>query len=116
MHLHAGTDQLQAFQLDFLARKAFRELESEHEGASRMKDYDIALIDMKQDQDDLISIGRALSIEKDSDRLLRLILMLSKKITGADKIDLIKYRQNVAEGKLVDEKFFEDVLGKPQTK
>jgi len=40
----------------------------------------------------------------------------SKKITGADTIDFIKYRQNVAEGKLVDEKFFEEVLGKPQKK
>jgi 6-oxo-cyclohex-1-ene-carbonyl-CoA hydrolase len=40
----------------------------------------------------------------------------TKKITGADTINFIKYRQNVAEGKLVDEKFFEDVLGKPQSK
>jgi len=40
----------------------------------------------------------------------------TKKITNADTIDFIKYRQNIAEGKLVDEKFFEDVLGKPQNK
>jgi 6-oxo-cyclohex-1-ene-carbonyl-CoA hydrolase len=40
----------------------------------------------------------------------------SKKITGMDVIDFIKYRQNIAEGKLVDEKFFEEVLGKPQKK
>jgi 6-oxo-cyclohex-1-ene-carbonyl-CoA hydrolase len=40
----------------------------------------------------------------------------SKKITGVDTIDFIKYRQNIAEGKLVDEKFFEEVLGKPQKK
>jgi len=40
----------------------------------------------------------------------------SKKITGTDTIDFIKYRQNIAEGKLVDEKFFEEVLGKPQSK
>ena len=38
----------------------------------------------------------------------------SKKITGADTIDFIKYRQLVAEGTLVNEKFMEEVLGKPQ--
>jgi 6-oxo-cyclohex-1-ene-carbonyl-CoA hydrolase len=40
----------------------------------------------------------------------------SKKITGTDTIDFIKYRQLVAEGTLVNEKFMEDVLGKPQQK
>ena len=40
----------------------------------------------------------------------------TKKITGTDVINFIKYRQNIAEGKLVDEKFFEEVLGKPQAK
>jgi 6-oxo-cyclohex-1-ene-carbonyl-CoA hydrolase len=40
----------------------------------------------------------------------------TKKITGQDIIDFIKYRQNIAEGKLVDETFFEEVLGKPQKK
>ena len=40
----------------------------------------------------------------------------SKKITGADTIDFIKYRQDIAEGKLVDDAFFEEVLGKPQSK
>jgi 6-oxo-cyclohex-1-ene-carbonyl-CoA hydrolase len=38
----------------------------------------------------------------------------SKKITGADTIDFIKYRQLIAEGKLVNEGFMEQVLGKPQ--
>jgi len=40
----------------------------------------------------------------------------TKKITGADTIDFIKYRQLVAEGTLVDEKFMSEVLGKPQQK
>ena len=40
----------------------------------------------------------------------------TKKITGTDTIDFIKYRQNIAEGKLMDETFFEEVLGKPQGK
>jgi 6-oxo-cyclohex-1-ene-carbonyl-CoA hydrolase len=38
----------------------------------------------------------------------------TKKITGQDVIDFLKYRQNIAEGKLLDEAFFESVLGKPQ--
>jgi 6-oxocyclohex-1-ene-carbonyl-CoA hydrolase len=38
----------------------------------------------------------------------------SKKITGVDTIDFIKYRQLVAEGTLVNEAFMADVLGKPQ--
>jgi len=40
----------------------------------------------------------------------------TKKITGVDTIDFIKYRQGVAEGVLMDDKFFEEVLGKPQAK
>ncbi len=38
----------------------------------------------------------------------------NKKLTGKDVIDFVKYRQLVAEGKLLDEGFFEDVLAKPQ--
>jgi 6-oxo-cyclohex-1-ene-carbonyl-CoA hydrolase len=40
----------------------------------------------------------------------------TKKITGVDTIDFIKYRQGIAKGVLMDDKFFEEVLGKPQTK
>ena len=38
----------------------------------------------------------------------------TKKITGQDVIDFVKYRQLVANGELLDEKFFDQVLGKPQ--
>jgi len=38
----------------------------------------------------------------------------TKKITGMDVIDFVKYRQLVAQGKLLDEEFFTEVLGKPQ--
>ncbi|MBF0526633.1 MAG: 6-oxocyclohex-1-ene-1-carbonyl-CoA hydratase [Deltaproteobacteria bacterium] len=38
----------------------------------------------------------------------------TKKITGKDVIDFIKFRQLVAQGALMDEKVFEEVLGKPQ--
>ncbi|MBW1870518.1 MAG: 6-oxocyclohex-1-ene-1-carbonyl-CoA hydratase [Deltaproteobacteria bacterium] len=37
----------------------------------------------------------------------------TRKITGTDTIDFIKYRQLIARGDLLDEKLFEDVLGKP---
>ena len=42
------------------------------------------LDDMLFDQEALIRIGRSLSTEKDQNTLLRMILMLSKEITGAD--------------------------------
>ena len=38
----------------------------------------------------------------------------SKKITGQDTIDFVKYRQLVAQGALVDDRFAEQVLGKPK--
>jgi len=40
----------------------------------------------------------------------------TKKITGMDTIDFIKYRQLVSDGALVDSGFMEQVLGKPQQK
>jgi 6-oxo-cyclohex-1-ene-carbonyl-CoA hydrolase len=38
----------------------------------------------------------------------------TKKITGQDTIDFIKFRQNVADSRLWDEEMFAEVLGKPQ--
>lgn len=38
----------------------------------------------------------------------------TKKITGRDTIDFIKYRQMIAEGHAFDDELFEAVLGKPQ--
>jgi len=38
----------------------------------------------------------------------------TRKITGRDTIDFIKYRQMIAEGHAFDEELFEAVLGKPQ--
>jgi 6-oxo-cyclohex-1-ene-carbonyl-CoA hydrolase len=39
----------------------------------------------------------------------------TKKITGKDTIDFIKYRQLLAQGEYVDDDLFEAVLGKPMT-
>jgi 6-oxo-cyclohex-1-ene-carbonyl-CoA hydrolase len=38
----------------------------------------------------------------------------TKKITGKDTIDFIKYRQGIAQSRMMNEEFFEEVLGKPQ--
>ena len=38
----------------------------------------------------------------------------TKKITGQDTIDFLKFRQGVAESTMMNEDFFETVLGKPQ--
>ena len=37
----------------------------------------------------------------------------TKKITGTDVIDFVKFRQLVAEGAYADDEMFEQVLGKP---
>jgi 6-oxo-cyclohex-1-ene-carbonyl-CoA hydrolase len=38
----------------------------------------------------------------------------TRKLTGTDTIDFVKYRQLIAEGKRLDDAFFAAVLGKPQ--
>ncbi len=38
----------------------------------------------------------------------------TRKITGADTIDFIRYRQLLAEGRMVDDDLFAEVLGKPK--
>ena len=38
----------------------------------------------------------------------------TKKITGKDVIDFIKFRQNIADGRAWDDEMFAEVLGKPQ--
>lgn len=68
----------------FIARKTLAVLNDLFINRSLQEEYLTKLVDTKKDQDDLIDIGRALSIEKDQEKLLRLILFLSKRITGAD--------------------------------
>jgi HD-GYP domain-containing protein (c-di-GMP phosphodiesterase class II) len=68
----------------FIAEKSFAVMNEIYSDRHLQTEYLSKLIDTRQDQDDLISIGRSLSSEKDSEKLLRLILFLSKKITGAD--------------------------------
>ena len=49
-----------------------------------------------------------------SEAYLGFMAFNTKKITGQDTIDFIKYRQLIAEGRIVDQDLFAEVLGKPQ--
>lgn len=68
----------------FLAAKVFTLLLGEHRRNIEEADHTVRLIDAWNDQESLIHIGKALSLEKNPDKLLRTILYFSKKITGAD--------------------------------
>jgi 6-oxo-cyclohex-1-ene-carbonyl-CoA hydrolase len=54
-----------------------------------------------------------LATNMSSEAFLGFTAFNTKKITGTDTIDFIKYRQLVSEGHPVDESLFEEVLGKP---
>ncbi|MCU0822663.1 MAG: hypothetical protein MUC95_09375, partial [Spirochaetes bacterium] len=66
-----------------IVEKAFLQLERLYKHHSQLNEDMEKLIDMKRDQEDLINIGKALSTEKNFDELIKMILHLSKKITGA---------------------------------
>ncbi|MCP4762239.1 MAG: GAF domain-containing protein [archaeon] len=68
----------------FIVHKTLMHLLEIHETRYDLNMYISQLTDTRQDQEDLINIGRSLSSEKDMDNLLRMILFLGKKITGAD--------------------------------
>jgi len=68
----------------FVIDKAFSILEKYFQNEQKKIWYYNRLVDVQRDQEDLINIGKSLSSEKDMEKLLRLILYLSKKITGAD--------------------------------
>lgn len=77
-------EPLSESEFSFIVRKTFSVLNELYVNRSLQESYLAKLIDTKKDQEDLINMGRALSTEKDQDKLLRLILFLSKRITGAD--------------------------------
>jgi HD-GYP domain-containing protein (c-di-GMP phosphodiesterase class II) len=68
----------------FVIDKAFSILEKYFQNEQKKIWYYNRLVDVQRDQEDLINIGKSLSSEKDMEKLLRRILYLSKKITGAD--------------------------------
>ncbi len=78
------TEKTSEYKIKFIITKAFSIIEAHYEDDQKRQWYHNHLIDAQTDQNDLINIGKALSAEKNQDQLLRLILYLSKKMTGAD--------------------------------
>ncbi|PKL16083.1 MAG: HD family phosphohydrolase [Spirochaetae bacterium HGW-Spirochaetae-5] len=70
--------------LKFVINKSLSIIEKHFQNEQKKNWYFNRLTDAQRDQEDLINIGKSLSGEKDMEKLLRLILYLSKKITGAD--------------------------------
>ena len=70
--------------LKFVINKSLSIIEKHYQNEQKKNWYFNRLTDSQRDQEDLINIGKSLSGEKDMEKLLRLILYLSKKITGAD--------------------------------
>lgn len=78
------TTPIQETEFIFLVEKALNTFQKQKEENFGSSETYTDFLDAWNDQESLIRIGRALSMERDQDKLLRLILYLSKKITGAD--------------------------------
>lgn len=92
-------NKIQEYEFIFLTLKSFSLIEEFYDNEALNNKYMSKLLDMHQDQEDLINIGKSLSSEKDPDKLLRLILFLSKKITGADAGSLYLVEDDENNGK-----------------
>ena len=75
---------ISAGEFEFIVHKAKFNAQQHFEFKHLSRQHIHQLEDTQRDFDALINIGKALSIEKNPDRLLKLILHLSKTITGAD--------------------------------
>ncbi len=71
-------------EFDFITSRTLSLINEYYNNMLKKNEYLARLNDTRQDQEDLINIGKALSSEKDMEKLLRLILFFSKRITGAD--------------------------------
>ncbi|MBN2040095.1 MAG: HD domain-containing protein [Spirochaetes bacterium] len=78
------TTDISEDEFSVLVRKSFLHIESSNAFRVQRLDFINSLQEMRQDQEDLINIGKSLSSIKDPDELINKILMISKKITGAD--------------------------------
>ena len=85
---------------DYLCHELLNKQKKETLKASLLKD-------IYEDQQDLIAIGQALSTKKDIASLCRLILELSRKITGADAGTIYLIEKNNRGEKLIRVKFSE---------
>ncbi len=88
------TSSIMEEELQFIIQRGFSFLEQQVSVINN-NEFLEKLVDMKRDQEDLINIGKSLSAEKDPDKLLRTILLLSKKITGADAGSIYLIEENV---------------------
>jgi HD-GYP domain-containing protein (c-di-GMP phosphodiesterase class II) len=87
---------ISAEEFDLLVKKAFLHIEGSNKYKMQINNIIITLQDMKQDQEDLINIGKSLSTIKDADEMLKNILMISKKITCADAGSIYITEENEA--------------------
>ncbi len=85
-----------ADEFSLLVKKAFLHIEGFARYKMQINGIISTLQDMKQDQEDLINIGKSLSTIKDADELLKNILMISKKITCADAGSIYITEENEA--------------------
>ena len=76
--------RITAIEFEFLRKRYLSRLVDGAIDDGLNEDDVLTLLDTLSDQEALIMIGRSLSIEKNPDKLLRSMLFLSKKITGAD--------------------------------
>ena len=88
-------------EMQFLLNKSFAELEKRSKNALRKERHLTGHIDSYHDLQALIDIGKSLTLEKDTDTLLRQILHLSKKITGADAGSIFITEHNAQGNKLL---------------
>lgn len=78
----------------FVIGHAQRLLDETRRSETEQSSQYATLLDTWQDQEALIRIGKSLSLERDPAVLLRTILYLSKKITGADAGSIFLVEQN----------------------
>ncbi|HUV06862.1 MAG TPA: hypothetical protein VMX75_03970, partial [Spirochaetia bacterium] len=78
------TTRLVEREFSFLVEKSFSMIREEALLKGQQEARYMTLLDTQRDLEELIYIGKALSLEKDPEKLLRSILYQSKKITGAD--------------------------------
>ncbi|MGQ9842771.1 MAG: HD domain-containing phosphohydrolase [Spirochaetota bacterium] len=78
------TSAINAGEFEFIVHKAKSIAKQHYDFKHLSRQHIHQLEDTQRDFEALINIGKALSIEKNPDRLLKLILHLSKTITGAD--------------------------------
>lgn len=86
------TSEISLIEFDLLTEMLFMQIQEQHNNQLRH-------LNTKRDQDDLINIGKALSTEKSPENLLKLILTLSKKITGADAGSIYLIEEDRDKGK-----------------